>query len=304
MRIAIDEARAGQRLDKVVAAVAGLGRARARVLFEQGRVWVWSGDRRRAAQKGARAVAGSEIEIAIVDDELSAQALPDASLALTLLLERDDLVVIDKPAGVPSAPIRRGERGTVANALVARYPEMAALGFSAREPGLCHRLDTGTSGILLAARTPAAFAALTRALRAGEMDKRYLAVCRNALDDQGEIDVALANDPRDPRRVIACDDELTSLAVRPAVTRWRVLERAGDRCLVEARAARAHRHQVRVHLAHLGAPIAGDSLYGGEPALEGRHALHASQLAWRGGDGVAAFEARSPLPPALRALLA
>jgi 23S rRNA pseudouridine1911/1915/1917 synthase len=238
--------------------------------------------------------------------DLCAVATPDAPL--TVLLETASLVVVDKPAGQPSAPLEPDEQGTLANALLGRYPEMATIGYSRREPGLCHRLDNDTSGLLVAARTPEAFATITQAIRAGELHKRYLLVCDGAgLAERGTIELPLAPHPRDARRVLACShprDE-ARLRPRPAVTAYKVLERAAGGALVEVRAACALRHQIRAHFAAIGHPIHGDRLYGSTVARElGRHALHASLVAWAGGSGVPEFRVRSALPPELRALLA
>lgn len=226
-------------------------------------------------RKGARAEAYAEVRVAMPDAWLVAE--PDA--ALDVRLERPDLVVVSKPAGLPSAPLAPGERGTLVNALIARYPEMCALGWAEREPGLVHRLDTHTSGLLLAARTPASFELLVAALRSGKLEKRYAAVVRSqGLADTGAIDAALQPDPSRSGRVST--SSVNDGYRRDALTTFRVLERGPRWALVEARASRAFRHQVRAHLASIGHPICGDSLYGGDgdPRLGARHALHASYI--------------------------
>jgi 23S rRNA pseudouridine1911/1915/1917 synthase len=306
VRIEITDALAGERLDKLlVRSIGGLGRAGAKRLFAERRVVVLAPDgRRRPADKGAVARTG---EVVLVEAASDVAAQPDPALELRVILERADVVVVDKPPGVPTAPLRPGELGTVANALVHRYPEMGSIGFSPREPGLCHRLDTGTSGLLAAARTAAAFEAVTAAIKSGALDKRYLLVCRGApLADQGRIDLPLAADPNDRRRVLAHADPVLAdqRGARFAVTDYRVVRRAGERALVEAHAARAHRHQIRAHFAAVGAPLCGDALYGGE-AVDGlgRHALHASALRWDGDAAVAAFDVASDLPADLAALI-
>jgi 23S rRNA pseudouridine1911/1915/1917 synthase len=306
VRIEVTDATAGERLDKLlVKSISGLGRAGAKRLFAERRVTVLGPDgKRRAADKGAVAKSG---EVVMVEGAGDVAAQPDAELVLTVALERADVVVVDKPAGVPSAPLRPGETGTIANALAHRYPEMRAIGFSPREPGLCHRLDTGTSGLLACARTAAAFDTLTEAIKTGALDKRYLLVCAGGtLPDRGRIDLALAADPTDRRRVAAYADaaEASHRGARLAVTDYQVVRRAGSRALVEAHAARAHRHQIRAHFAAIGAPLVGDALYGGE-AVDGltRHALHASALSWAGNAAVAGFEVRSELPAELAALV-
>lgn len=290
MRIEIDEELAGQRLDRIIADASKLGRGGVKRLFDGEHVSLVTGSRRTRAKKGWVARLGTVIEIDVDSTDL-ARADPDPAVELIVALETPALVIVDKPAGMASAPVRPGERGAVANGLVARYPEMKNVGFSPREPGLCHRLDTGTSGLLLAARTRPAFEALTSAIRSGEMDKRYLLICKHApLENEGTIDRPLRTEgPRvhvDP-------------AGRPASTRYVVLRRAGELALVEARACPATRHQIRVHFASLGAPLLGDALYGGDTRrLDDRHALHASRL----GHG-RAFDVKSPFPKSLQTLL-
>jgi 23S rRNA pseudouridine1911/1915/1917 synthase len=308
VEISVDQQHAGERIDKIIAQSSQLGRARVAQLFEAGAVTVIADGRRRRVRKGDRAEAGTVIHVEVSPEQLERAAVPDDELPLVIALERSDVVVVVKPAGVPSAPIAPGERGSIANALVARYREMAEVGFSEREPGLCHRLDTGTSGLILAARTSTAFERLTSGIRDGKLDKRYLLVCEPAagatLADSNEIDLPLARHPSDTRRVIACADpvEAERLHARPAITRYRVVQRAGRRVLCEARAAKAFRHQIRVHFASIGAPLCGDELYGAASDL-GRHALHASRLCWPGDDAVEAFDVESPLPPELTALV-
>lgn len=294
MRIEIGDELAGQRLDIIVTRATTLGRAGARRLFADGKVAVAHEGKKTPARKGDTAILGTTLEVEFSSDDFT-RADPDPTLSLDVRFESEALVVVDKPAGVPSAPIRPGERGTIANGLVARYPEMTGVGFSPREPGLCHRLDTDTSGLLLAAKGAGAFDELTSAIRSGAFDKRYLAICTGTqLDDSGVIDSALDSVGQ---RVRIRDDG------RPSTTRYRVLERHGELTLVEASACPATRHQVRVHLASLGAPLVGDATYGESHPELGRHALHASRLAYAGGPLIPAFEVDLPLPEDLRTLL-
>jgi 23S rRNA pseudouridine1911/1915/1917 synthase len=304
--IEIDATHAGMRLDKVIAQSLGLGRGPVRRLFEEGRVRVG----KRPGVKGDMLPAGARVEVDLPDAPEGGAAVADLApeRPLVVLVETPEAVVVDKPAGQASAPLRPGETGTLANALVGRYPEMAGVGFHPREPGLLHRLDTGTSGVIVAARSVAAFDELTAGLKAGHLAKDYLAVCQDdELPEAGHIDIPLAPHPKDTRRVLAClhPRDVERLEPRSASTEYRVERRAKGRALVRVRAPRALRHQIRAHLAAIGCPIVGDELYGAEPLPGfGRHALHAAFVAWRGGGGVSPFEARSPLPADLEALLA
>jgi 23S rRNA pseudouridine1911/1915/1917 synthase len=310
MKIPIQSEQAGIRLDKLLlSAIPSLGRSAAKRLFAEGRVRVVSAGatRGRKVSKGDVAAAGDVIEVDF-DPALAGEgAMADPGGDLELALERPDLVVVEKPAGQATAPLHPGERGTLANALVVRYPEMAGIGFSPREPGLLHRLDTETSGLVLAARTAGAFEVLSRALKEGKLDKRYLLVC-DALDlpESGTIDIPLAPHPKDRRRVYPCvhPRDVDRYAPRPATTSYKMLAEHGRWALVEARAPKASRHQIRAHFAAMEHPLAGDTLYGGA-AVEGlsRHALHAHQITWGGDARVPAFCVTSPLPPDIEALI-
>jgi 23S rRNA pseudouridine1911/1915/1917 synthase len=305
LRIPITQDDVGQRLDKLVAQrVPGLGRAGAKRLFAEGRVRVAPSDAEgvhaRRAAKGDVAAVG-QVVVVEVDEEASTTALADPEAPLTVVLETDRLLVLDKPAGQPTAPLQPAERGALANALVARYPEVASCGFSAREPGLCHRLDTDTSGLLIAARDAAAWEALVGALKAGRIDKRYLLVCSaEGLPESGTIDVPLAPHPKDRRRVLACvhPRDVAREKPRPASTRFRVVRPLeGGLVLVEATAPRALRHQIRAHFAAIDHPLLGDALYGGaaDPRIA-RHALHAARIAFGGDAVIPAFTVTSELP--------
>jgi len=272
------------RVDKALAEhYPDAGRRQLAALFEAGAVRV-SGKR---AKKGDRVAAGDIIELAHAPVSGEAlQPLPDPSIALDVLLERPELVVIGKPAGIPSQPLRAGELGTVANAIVTRWPECATLGDDPRDGGLVNRLDVGTSGALVAARTPDAYRALREAFGRGTVEKEYLALT-DARPVSRECDAPLVQ-RGDHVRV----DHTDGLA---AYTRF-TIERANDaHALVRCFAQTGRMHQVRAHLAHVGAPIAGDTRYGGAPlgAFTGFF-LHAARIVIPLGAESIAVEA--PLP--------
>ena len=288
------------RLDKFLSRhVPGVGRHKAADLCAQGLVRV-DGQR---AKKSTLLRPGAKITVEFAE---RASLEPEPELPLDLRLERVELVVVNKPAGMPTAPLTTSERGSLCGALVARYPEMQGVGHRAREPGIVHRLDTQTSGLVLAARSAEAFLRLSQALEREELHKRYLAVVSAAgLAESGEISRALAPDPAHPERVRVLDVDNRSGYARHKITRYRLKRTFGTRALIELEVSSAFRHQIRAHLAAIGHPIAGDAVYGGEPlpAFGARHALHASQLSWAGTASVPGFTVHEPLPPDLASLL-
>lgn len=292
--IAPDEA--GLRLDQIVVRhVSSLGRRGVAELFRRGAVRSDG----RISKKGDRVEPGRTITVVRGD---ATPIRPEPEAPLDVRLERSDVVVVRKPAGQPTAPIKLGETGTLAGALLGHYPELLGVGHQSREPGLLHRLDTQTSGLLVAARSAPVFEHLWRALSEGRMNKSYLAIVESRdLAESGVVEAALEPDPSDPRRVrVATPREARG---RPSITTWRRVLSKERFALVEATASHAYRHQVRVHLASIGHPIAGDPLYGGPsvPELGARHALHASRVAWDGDDDVPAFNVEDPLPDDLAA---
>jgi 23S rRNA pseudouridine1911/1915/1917 synthase len=279
-QLEIQEQEVGSRLDRVLCNRLTLSRAQVKRLFEAGEV------RRngRRAGKGELCARGDRVELGA--ELRDSRALPD-ELALDVRYEDGALVIIDKPPGMPSHPLRPGELGCAANALLARYPEMGGTGYDDRQPGLVNRLDNDTSGLLLAARSPESFAALRAALESGAIEKRYLALVSEPVRPQ-TIELSLAPSPRHRARV-----EVNPLG-RPAQTVIESCRDHGELFVVHVRASRAYRHQVRAHLAAIGAPIVGDTLYGG--AFGARHYLHASQLAFSHPFSEARIDVRSEPP--------
>jgi 23S rRNA pseudouridine1911/1915/1917 synthase len=274
----IEEEDAGLRVDVIlVRRVPELSRARAKALIEEGAVRV---DGRRVKKSYIVSV-GDRVTLEKTPDLVDFYAAPDSGLALDVLVETDGYVVVDKPAGVPTHPLKEGELGTLAGALVARYPEMRDVGYSRREPGILHRLDNDTSGVVLAARDQTTFERLREQLQEGQIEKRYLARCQGSVPAPIVIDTPIANDPRDRRRVRVCEDprEIKRLRAQPAQTEILTSTPAEHGSLIEVRANNARRHQIRAHLASIGHPLLGDTLYGGPPlAPPNRHLLHALSI--------------------------
>jgi 23S rRNA pseudouridine1911/1915/1917 synthase len=290
------------RLDQFVARHAGCSRAEARRLIDDGAVRV---DGRRAA-KGRLLGAGAAVELERAPASGEAlRPVPQPELPLDVLYRDDALVALVKPLGVPTHPLRAGERGTIANALVARFPECAGASDDAREGGVAHRLDVDTSGVLLAARTRDDWRALRRAFASGQVDKEYWALVDGAPPNDGEVHAPLIH--AGARRMRALHDEdAAPLASRPARTTFRTIARGPGAALVAAFTSTGRMHQVRVHLAHAGYPLYGDALYGGPPLPGGGagHVLHAARITFPHPRDGRRLTLEAPLPPERAALLA
>lgn len=292
------------RLDRFVALRTGTSRAGARRLVEEGAVLVGG----RQAGKGTLVREGDEVELLRpLPSAEELRPVPERDLVLDVLYEDGDLVVVAKPAGVATHPLKAGETGTLANALVARYPECALASEDPREGGVAHRLDRGTTGVLVAARNRALWEALREEFRRGRVEKRYLALASGTLPDRASVGVPLAHAPHRPGRVIAVPDprRAAELGARAAHTDLEVVERFSGLALVEAVTRTGRMHQVRVHLASLGAPICNDQLYGGTP-YEGLRGffLHAASVSFQHPRSGRRLHLDCALPPDRAAMLA
>lgn len=287
------------RLDRWLAdKVPELGRKHAKQWVAAGKVTVNG----QLASKDLRLSAGMDIRYELPSDR---RAVENPQLALDVRLETEWFVIVNKPAGQPSVALDAHERFTLANALVARYPEMQHASDNPLEAGLVHRLDTGTSGLLLAARTADAFRALRQALRQGRIKKQYVAIAANTgLDESGQIDFPLRPSPRNSRRMVVARPG--QRGARAALTHYQVVERNQQVLVTLVSAGPALRHQIRAHFAAVGCPLLNDEQYGGQRQPElaaGRHALHAQRIACSGIDRLPPFDCREPLPQDLLALL-
>ncbi|MDQ6798008.1 MAG: RluA family pseudouridine synthase [Actinomycetota bacterium] len=295
VRAEVSQTLAGERLDRVIALLWDLPRRQVAALVTSGAVSV-SG--RVAAVRAHRVVDGDVIEVDLADTAAPTGVEPDPSIEVAVVAIDDQVIVVDKPAGLLVHPGSGHPTGTLVHGLVARWPEIAAVGEPLR-PGIVHRLDSGTSGLLVVARTPAAYTSLVAQLAARTVARRYLALVWGRVEAPvGLIDAPVGRSQRDRTQMAVSADG------REARTRYEVVSRHDEPApvtLVACGLETGRTHQVRVHLAAIGHPVVGDVRYGGtRPQLRvSRPFLHAFEL---GFDHPATGEHRcwtSPLPPDL-----
>jgi len=274
-------------LQDVVATALGLPIPQARSLIERGAVYVRGRRQRTPTQPVA---AGVPVQVVLEEAGRSAFAPRPPVPPLRLLFEDESLLVVDKPAGLPAQPTPGGAMSLLDQ----------ATNFLGHPAGLVHRLDRDTTGVTIFGKTAEATSALARAFRTGQVRKQYLAVTGPTLAAEGLCTLALARDPSRPGRWRTA----TTGAGVPAETRFRRLGGTGQFALAALWPRTGRTHQLRAHLAALGAPIIGDRLYGGQQSLEGtpvdRVLLHAHRLELRAWGNRGALSVEAPLPEDLR----
>lgn len=297
---------AAGRLDGYVAATLGLSRSRVAALIGEGRVLVDG----RAAKKSEAVAKGRVVEVAVPAPAPS-EAEPE-DIALDVVFEDRDLVVVNKQAGLVVHPAPGHPRGTLVNALLHRVGDLSGIGGTLR-PGIVHRLDRDTSGLMVVAKSDRAHRGLSDALRARRVKRVYLAALWGALGDRNVlVDRPIGRHPRDRTRMAVV------AGGRPSRTRLRHLEAWPAASLCEAALDTGRTHQIRVHAAAIGHPVVGDSVYGagrergfagtarrwaGELAARaGRQFLHAHRLGFEHPVTGETMNFSAPLPPDLEAV--
>jgi 23S rRNA pseudouridine1911/1915/1917 synthase len=267
LELVVPASAAGVRLDRFLAESPGVGtRSQAKRLVDAGRVTVDG-----VARKSAHALAAGSRVAVVLDLPLPTTIEPE-DLPLIVLYEDAYLLAIDKPPGMVVHPAPGARRGTLVNALAHRLGALAGVG-PADRPGIVHRLDRDTSGVLLVARTAPALEALARQFRERAVHKRYLAIVRGRVARaSGTIDRPIGRHPRERKRM-----SVHGQRARTALTRWEVVERFADATLLRLAPETGRTHQLRVHLAAIGHPVLGDAVYGRRRA--GRAAAGASECA-------------------------
>jgi len=272
----IPAALAGERLDRVVSLIADISRSEARELVAAGGARVDGVD----APNGK--VRLSEGQVVRVDlDKVPVAELPqaDPGVPVEVLYEDDHVIVINKPVGLVVHPAAGHGTGTLVNGLLARYPEIASVGQPLR-PGIVHRLDAGTSGLMVVARSQQAYDALVDAMSDHDVEREYMALAWGHFDSaNGVIDAAIGRDPRDPLKMAVVREG------KWARTDFEVIEEfvePAELSLVQCTLETGRTHQIRVHLAAVGHAVVGDSTYGGSRSSlkSPRPMLHAARLAF------------------------
>jgi 23S rRNA pseudouridine1911/1915/1917 synthase len=294
VHLQVDEA--GERLDQYLArSLPDLSRSEVQRLIREG--WVVLDE--EMPKPGTSVSPGMRVVVRIPaspSDEVFPQSIP-----LDVVYEDDDLLVVNKPAGMVVHPGHGHSQGTLVNALLARYPILAA-GDSGR-PGIVHRLDRDTSGLIVVAKTEQALEHLRQQFKSRKVRKTYLALVHGRPSaPEGIIEAPVGRDPRQRQR-------MTVIAGgRPARTRYKVREELGDYSLLSVAPETGRTHQIRVHLAWLGVPVAGDSVYGhgrgtrrvkGDIGLE-RQFLHAWRLSFERPNEKGELSLTAPLPADLQ----
>ena len=301
-RVLVSSEQVGRRLDQAAAELLEeFSRSRLKVWIESGALTL---EGSRAAPK-TRVREGEEIVLEVTPEP--AVALEPEAIPLDIIHGDDALFIVDKPSGLVVHPGAGNPAGTLLNALLHKDPDLAGL----PRAGIVHRLDKDTSGLLVVARTLNAHRTLVRKLERREIRRTYEAVCQGVLTGGGEIDAPIGRHPTNRLRMAVVEQG------RPARTRYRVLERFRAHTRVRIELDTGRTHQIRVHFAHIRAPLVGDPLYGGRPRLPKapqqqllrvlqpfpRQALHARRLEFGHPDSGEDVAFESPLPADLRDLI-
>jgi 23S rRNA pseudouridine1911/1915/1917 synthase len=294
----------GARLDRFIAAQCpDLSRTRVQELIDSGQVRVDG----KAARKGSVHLRGGE-KITVEITERPAIVAKAEAIPLDVLYEDEDVIVINKPAGMTVHAGAGNVSGTLVNALLGRGQALSK-GGDALRPGIVHRLDKETSGVILVAKNDAAHAKLGEAFRKREIKKTYIALVQGILKEKsGRIELAIGRDPIHRTRMATHRKQWHGAEIanpREARTDWRALEKIGNATLVEVQLHTGRTHQIRVHFSALKHPVVGDTLYGAAGQLRigkvtlpslGRNFLHAAKLGFAQPRTGAWMEVRASLP--------
>jgi len=261
----------------------------------------------KVSKKGDRVNAGDVLVFHGPAAWLSPQPLANPNLQLRVVYEDPEILIVDKPAALPTHGFSGRDEDTVANFIASKHPELLAVGKSRWEPGILNRLDRDTSGLVLVAKTQESFIELRKQFRRREIVKTYWALVWGKTNASGNITLPLAHDPRDRARMRAVNSTYQhSERIWNAATHYRQLAQGSEVTLVEVNMTTGVTHQIRVHLASIGHPIVGDLLYGkARPESFGlkRQFLHAIKLQFRHPKTNRKLIVETPLPDDLKEIL-
>ena len=294
--IPVPAALAGERIDRAVALLTGWSRADVQVLLAHDAIVVDG----RPVGKSHRLIEGTVIEL--LDEPVSgAPPAADPSVDVDVRYADDDVIVVAKPAGLVVHPGAGHAGGTLVNGLLARFPEIARVGDEQR-PGLVHRLDRDTSGLLVAARSARAYESLVQQISARTVDRRYVALVWGRMSSpRGVVDAPIGRSTARRTRMAVRESGKEARTAYEVRTAYEQPVCALLDCLLET----GRTHQIRVHLSAIGHPIVGDATYGGarEPIRLDRPFLHAAELAFDQPATGERLAFTDPLPPELAAVL-
>lgn len=290
IELIINEEMDGTRLDLVLSvALEEFSRSFIQKLFEKGRISV---DGSICTQKKYKASAGEIIDIELPEPEkIEVQA---EEIALDIVYEDDDLLIVNKPAGMVVHPAPGNSSGTLVNALMHHCGDNLSSINGVIRPGIVHRIDKNTSGLLMVAKNDRAHNSLSAQLAEHSITRKYRAIVYNNIrEDEGTVDRPIGRDPKNRLR-----NTVTDINSRHAVTHYKVLERFGRFTYIEAVLETGRTHQIRVHMTHIGHPLLGDELYGPVKNKLGaaRQMLHAGVLGFIHPTSGKYMEFESPLP--------
>jgi 23S rRNA pseudouridine1911/1915/1917 synthase len=265
----------GMRLDKVLTdCIASLSRAQIQRLISDGMVTL---DGKIIDRSGLK-IKGGELAQVRVPPPAPTQTVPE-SIPLSIIYEDENLIVVDKPAGMVVHPSIGHPSGTLVNAILGYAPGIEGVG-GERRPGIVHRLDKDTSGVILVVKNTRSYRFVQAQFRSRTIDKRYLAlVIGSPPTPTGRIEAGIGRDPKHRQRMAVLDGE--RLSVRQAISEYQTIESFDKFALVEVKPVTGRTHQVRVHMAFIGCPIVGDRLYGERRGFSlglQRHFLHACRI--------------------------
>ena len=302
MRYTVNEQQGGRRLDELLGELAEISRSRAAKLIESGAVTVNG----QPVSKKHAVKCGDEVELSLPEPEPS-EALPEC-IPLRVVYEDGDIIVINKPSGMVVHPAPGNYSGTLVNALLYHCGKsLSGIGGVLR-PGIVHRIDKDTSGLLVVAKNDEAHAALSNQMQSHGIVREYHALVNGGFKiESGTVDLPIGRHPVDRKRMAVIRDG----SARDAVTHYAVIEQYGQVSYLRLRLETGRTHQIRVHMSHLGHPLLGDTVYGGgKTAFEKRHAplldgqaLHAKRLSFRHPTTGEMMDFECPLPENFEKLL-